>query len=472
MYYKSNLSYSKSNSFDWVTLSVYFSLVIIGWFMVFSTLYDDNNPYAFLDFTTPIGSQTLWVIISILIFLATLAIDWKFWNVLAFPIYGVTLLFLILVLIFGKEVNGAKAWFSFGFFSFQPAEWAKFGTALAVSSYLNFVKNPGAKDNTMMTSIALFVTPALLVLLQPDFGSSIVFLSFFILLYRRGMSPAIILLGISLAAVFIFSLLFSPFYVTIFLVVIGTLFMIFDSENIKRAFLYSSVILGVVVFMIIQGEKNSILIPTLIGFFTFLFFQLKEKKFKLPGILIPVVLVASTFAYGSNYVFDKVLAPHQQDRINVWLRPEKCDPQGSLYNLIQSKLAIGSGGFTGKGFLQGEMTKLNYVPEQSTDFIFTSIGEEQGFVGSVGVIILFSILLFRCVTIAERANLEFIRNFGYAVTGILLTHYVVNIGMTMGLLPVVGIPLPFISKGGSSLVAFTLMVGVLLKMDTARFRSN
>jgi len=183
-------------------------------------------------------------------------------------------------------------------------------------------------------------------------------------------------------------------------------------------------------------------------------------------------LVASAFSFMASFVFDNVLKPHQQERINVWLRPEKCDPRGSLYNIIQSKMAIGSGGLAGKGFLKGEMTKLNYVPEQSTDFIFTSIGEEQGFIGCVGIIILFTILLMRCFVIAERANLEFIRNYGYAVGGIFLVHFVFNIGMTMGLLPVVGIPLPFLSKGGSSLIAFTIMIAVLIKMDMARFRSN
>jgi rod shape determining protein RodA len=204
----------------------------------------------------------------------------------------------------------------------------------------------------------------------------------------------------------------------------------------------------------------------------YLFIQLKNRNFKILSFVIPVMVFSSIFSFGSSYVFDHFLKPHQQERINVWLRPEKCDPRGSLYNIIQSKMAIGSGGFAGKGFLQGEMTKLNYVPEQSTDFIFTSIGEEQGFIGSLGVIILFTVLLMRCIVIAERANLEFIRNYGYAVAGILFVHFVFNVGMTMGLLPVVGIPLPFLSKGGSSLIAFTIMIAVLIKMDMARFRSN
>jgi len=226
------------------------------------------------------------------------------------------------------------------------------------------------------------------------------------------------------------------------------------------------------IFLLYQNEQVFVILPALAGFGYYLFLLMKSRKFKIVGFVIPVLIFASAFSYTSSYVFDHFLRPHQQDRINVWLRPDKCDPRGSLYNIIQSKLAIGSGGFQGKGFLKGEMTKLDYVPEQSTDFIFTSIGEEQGFIGSLGVIILFTILLIRCIIIAERANLEFIRNYGYAVAGILFFHFTFNIGMTMGLLPVVGIPLPFISKGGSSLIAFSIMIAVLIKMDMARFRSN
>ncbi len=465
-------SLSKNKSFDWVTLSVYFSLVIIGWFMVFSTLYDPKVPYAVFDITSPIGAQSLWVVLSILTFLAVLTIDWKFWNTLAFPIYGTTVLLLILVLIFGSVINGAKAWFSFGFFSIQPAEWAKFGTALAVSSYLSFFKSTITKSNVFIISLALFLGPALLILLQPDFGSSLVYLSFFILLYRRGMSGAVLLVGIGAAAIFILSLMYSTFFVLVFLLFLSTAIFIFDIEKAQRAALFSLGILGVIVFLMYQKEQIWVLLPSLSGFVLYLFLQLKKRNFNILSLVIPIISIATLFSFTSSYVFDNVLKSHQQERINVWLRPEKCDPRGSLYNIIQSKLAIGSGGLTGKGFLQGEMTKLDYVPEQSTDFIFTSIGEEQGFIGSLGVIFLFTILLFRCITIAERANLEFIRNYGYSIAGILLVHFAFNIGMTMGLLPVVGIPLPFLSKGGSSLIAFSIMISVLVKMDMARFRSN
>ncbi len=465
-------SISKNKSLDWLSLSIYFSLVIIGWFMVFSTLYDEQNPYAFMDITTPVGAQTVWVTVSILIFLVTLTIDWKFWNVIAFPMYGISLILLILVLIFGKEINGAKAWFSFGFFSIQPAEWAKFATALAVSSYLSFNKSSITNTNVFLIALTLFLAPAALVMLQPDFGSALVFLSFFVLLYRRGMHPAIIIIGFIMAAIFIFSLLYEPSVVSVFLILIGAVVFFFNIENLQRATVFSLLLLAVTIFLLIQKEYFWIFLPPVLAFLTYAVIIFRKKDYKIITLVVVSISIFSAFGFGADYIFDNILKPHQKDRINVWLMPEKCDPRGSLYNIIQSKMAIGSGGLTGKGYLKGEMTKFNYVPEQSTDFIFTSIGEEQGFIGSVGVILLFTMLIIRCIIIAERANLEFIRNYGYAIAGILFVHFFLNIGMTTGLLPVVGIPLPFISKGGSSLTAFSIMIGVLIKMDMARFRSN
>lgn len=461
-----------TKSYDWIALSIFISLVSIGWFMVFSTLYDDTQPYAFLNPTTQIGAQTLWVVLTLFATPIILTIEWKFWFTMAFPIYAIAILFLILVLFFGKEVHGAKAWFSFGPFSFQPSEWAKFGTALALSSYLSFFKSSITARNTFIVSLAIFLGPPLLILLQPDFGSAIVFSSFFILMYRRGMSPWFLILGFGFAAIFVFSLIYNPITVLSFLLFLGYIVLLLELESGRRNSLIAVVILLIMVFLILQSEFLLLLIVPSIMFVIYAAINLRKRNFKVLVILIPVLAITASFSFGTAYVFDNFLKPHQKDRINVWLRPDKCDPQGSLYNLIQSKMAIGSGGLQGKGFLKGEMTKLNYVPEQSTDFIFTTIGEEQGFIGVLGVILLYTILIIRCITIAERANLEFIRNYGYAVAGILFFHFFFNIGMTMGLLPVVGIPLPFISKGGSSLLAFTLMIVVLIKMDMARFRSN
>jgi rod shape determining protein RodA len=461
-----------TKTFDWITITVYFSLVAIGWFMIFSTFYNESDPYRFLDLTSPMGAQTMWTLISIFVFFSVLVIDWKFWNILAFPIYGVTIALLILVLFFGSEINGAKAWFSFGFFSIQPAEWAKFGTTLALASYLSFFKTQSTTSYVLLVSFTIFTIPALLVLLQPDFGSSIVFFSFIILLYRRGLSPLIPIMIIASALVFIFSLMYNPYIVMVFLCFLGGSILCMDYEVIRQASLIIVGIFSVICFMMFQGEEILLILPAggLLAIYGFLTFR--KKKFRSFTATFLVVVLGSIFAFGSSFLFDNIVQPHQQERINVWLRPEKCDPKGSLYNIIQSKLSIGSGGLAGKGWLNGEMTKFNYVPEQSTDFIFTAIGEEQGFVGTMGVIILYSILLLRCVIIAERANLEFIRNYAYGVLGILFVHFIFNIGMTMNLLPVVGIPLPFLSKGGSSLTAFSIMIAVLLKMDIARYRAN
>jgi rod shape determining protein RodA len=467
-----NKALSKDKTYDWITLSVFFSLIVIGWFMVYSTLYDEQYPYAFLDINTPIGAQTMWVILSIFAFITVLTIDWKFWNALAFPIYGIFIILLILVLFIGKEINGAKSWFAIGSFTFQPSEWVKFSTALALASYLSFFKTAVTDTKVILVSYLLFLGPALLILFQPDFGSAIVYFSFFILLYRRGQSPWVIITGIGLACIFILSLLFGPYLVTVFLLFIAFCVFIFDLEKPRKALFISALVFLVMLFLLFQHEKIFVLVPSLIAFAVYLFLELRKKNFKIIGLIIPLIVAASSFGFVASYVFDNFLKPHQQERINVWLRPEKCDPRGSLYNILQSKMAIGSGGLQGKGFLKGEMTKLNYIPEQHTDFIFTSVGEEQGFIGVLGVILLFTILLLRCVIIAERANLEFIRNYAYGVGGILFFHFTFNIGMTMGLLPVVGIPLPFLSKGGSSLIAFSIMVGVLIKMDLARFRAN
>jgi rod shape determining protein RodA len=462
----------KNKSFDWVTLTVYFSLVAIGWAMLYSTTYNPDQPFAFMSISTIIGSQTAWLIISMLAFISVLTLDWKFWNTLSFPLYGISVMLLILVLIFGKEINGSKSWFSFGVLSFQPSECAKLGTALALSGYLSFLKTNIADRRTLITSFGIMIAPALLILLQPDPGSALVFLSFFILLYRKGLSPLVFILGFSFGGAFIFSLIFSPVIVTsIILCTVASVFLFYYFDSTRGLF-GTVLLIATEVFLYLQGEVSALIICPLAVALVFGVLHFLKKNFRLIVLSLPIAAIFIAFSFGSSYVFEKALKPHQQDRINVWLRPEKCDPRGSLYNIIQSKLAIGSGGLAGKGYLKGEMTKLNYVPEQTTDFIFTSVGEEQGFIGSVGVILLYTILLLRCITIAERAKLEFIRNYAYCVLGIILVHFTINIGMTLGIMPVIGIPLPFLSKGGSSLLAFSVMIGILVKMDMARFRAN
>ena len=459
-----------SKSIDWITLTVFFSLLIIGWLMLYAAVYDSNNPHAYLDFSSAIGKQTLWLGLAVATFVVVYVIEWEFWNSFAFPIYAVGILFLILVLIIGVEIKGARSWFSFFGLSFQPSETAKFATALAVSSFLSSYKIDIRNRNTLLISLGLIALPMLLILLQPDAGSAMIFLSFFILFYRRGLSVLVYILGISIAAIFICSLVFDPKIVTLFIAMISLgIFMYNIGQSWRSGVIFLIISFASILFYVrdLYWFGLGIILIALVVY-TFLMFQ--ERMFRIMTLVLPSLALAAVLAFGSSFAFENLLEPHQQDRINVWLRPEKSDPRGSMYNIIQSKRAIGSGGLKGKGFLQGDMTKLNYVPEQTTDFIFSTVGEEQGFIGSVGVIFLFTLLLSRIVIIAERAKNVFIQNYAYAVAGILFLHFFVNIGMALGLMPVIGIPLPFLSKGGSSLLVFTIMISVLLRMDMARFR--
>lgn len=453
---------------DWVTVSVYLALVFIGWLMVYSASVDTSETGSMISLEGLSGKHMIMLIISLFVFICALFIDWKFWDTFAYVFYALGIITLIGVLIFGLEIKGARSWYSILGFSFQPGETAKFFTALAVSSYLSSYKTNIDNLKSQLTAIGLFVFPAGLILLQPDAGSALVFFSFFILLFREGLSPIYYIIGLSAIGIFVFSLMASPSVVTFVLLGIGTIFL---SLNFKNKALWS-IIIGIAVLLSLifvpSDEYLYMLIAGLAGLGLVLLLQWDRRKVSNYVVLGGVIGIATLFSFGSNFAFEKFLEPHQQDRINVWLRPQLCDPQGSLYNIIQSKLAIGSGGLQGKGFMNGDMTKLNYVPEQSSDFIFSIIGEEQGFLGVFSVIVLFLLLLYRIIIIGERAKNNFIRHYAYGIAGIVFVHYFINIGMTMGIMPVIGIPLPFLSQGGTALIAFSLMIGVLLKMDMSR----
>ncbi len=460
----------KSKGYDWVSLSIYFSLLIIGWLMLYAAVYNEETPYAFLDFSSTIGKQTIWVGISLVVLICTLVIDWKIWNTFAYPIYMISILLLIGVLIIGTEIKGAKSWFTFSGFSIQPSEFAKFATALAISSFIAYHKSNIQNFRTMLTSMGLFGLPMILILLQPDAGSAMVFLSFFILLYRRGISSFYFLLGFSLILIFILSLIFGPIIVSIDTILVGLLFLMLSHHGNKKWRNTMLKVVGILLMTFLLYNINPLFALGLasFAFVIYFFVQFRNRNLRLVTLVGFGVVLAVLFGMGTSYAFDNFLEPHQQDRINVWLRPELCDPQGSLYNIMQSKMAIGSGGFQGKGFLEGTMTKFNYVPEQTTDFIFSIVGEEQGFIGGLGIILLFTILLVRITVMAERAKSPFIQNYAYCVAGIIFVHFFINIAMTMGLMPVIGIPLPFLSKGGSSLLGFTLLIGTLIRMDGDR----
>ncbi|MBK6544882.1 MAG: rod shape-determining protein RodA [Saprospiraceae bacterium] len=452
-----------ANNFDWITTGIYFSLLIIGWLSIYSVTYSQNINRDIFDLSVPITKQSVYIFIALLVFGLSQWVDDKFWHTFAYIIYGLGLLLLLLVLIFGTEIKGAKAWFNIGGFSFQPSEIAKFGTALALSSYLTYFKTDLKFFNYQLISFAIIFAPVLLILLQPDAGSAITFFSFFLLLFLEGLNEFYYLVFILLFTIFIFSFLFPISYVLLGLILLAILISWIYFKHFRFQWLiFALVFIGLIVanfyFPIYQVilAAISLLIISLI-------YVWKSKAERVSLLLLFGIAILSLFSYTTINFFN-TLEPHQQERIKVWLKPSECDPRGSLYNILQSKVAIGAGGFMGSGYLNGNMTKLKFVPEQSTDFIFSSIGEEQGFIGSLTVIVLFFVLIFRIVLMSEHSEKKFFSNFAICVAGLFFIHVLINIGMTMGLVPIIGIPLPFISKGGSALIGFSLMLGVLLRM--------
>lgn len=407
---------------DWVTVMLYAVLVLLGWLNIYASVYDETIRQSIFDFNLSPGRQLLFMAASVIIIVAILIIDMRFYDTFAYIIYGAVLFLLILVPIIGKEVGGNKAWLGIGSFGGQPSEFAKFATALAVAKFVGTI---GFRMDNLRNQFVLFVmivVPMLLILLQKDTGTALVFTSFLIVFYREGMSPFLIIVGIACAIIFILALLV---------------------EN--NIYLYAGI--GVI--------------------WAALIFFSRKKKFKRLAVLTIGALLVIGLLQSVDYVVDNVLKPHQQNRVKALINPD-ADPLGYGWNVTQSKIAIGSGGLFGKGFLKGTQTKFDFVPEQSTDFIFCTIGEEHGWLGSFVTIGLWVVLLFRIIFIAERQKNRFTRVFAYATLSIMLFHFAVNIGMTVGLFPVIGIPLPFFSYGGSSLWGFTIMLFILLKLDAHR----
>lgn len=426
-----------------------------------------------MDFVlrTSAGKQALMIGFSLVVFFLLTVIEWKFWRTVAFIIYGLTMAALILVLVFGSTIKGATSWFMLpGGFSLQPSEFAKFGTALALSAFLSSYSSDLNNQKTRLSSMAILILPATLIMIQPDAGSALIFFSFFLVLFREGMPVTPYIIGTLLFILFLSTMLLGSSNTVLVVLLLVTFFLV---SNLKKVNLYYYIGFAVFLAAMVACQQYgfevyafgvSVLALVGLSVYHWLFRQPRLGILSLSSAVIAVGVILSV-----NYAFNNILKPHQQDRLNVWLNPQKCDPQGSLYNVLQSKLAIGSGGFTGKGFLQGTMTKLNFVPEQSTDFIFCTIGEEQGFLGSLAIILLYTFFIFRFTVLAERQRNDFSRMYIYCVAGILFMHFFINIGMTMGLVPIIGIPLPFISYGGSSLMAFTIMVAIVLKLDSHRF---
>ena len=407
---------------DWISVCLYLFLLLFGWINIYASQYNDDQMILF-DFTQRHGKQLIFIVVAVFLSFIILIIDWKFFETFSYILYGGGIFLLISVFFWGNETGGATSWFEIGnYYKFQPSEFAKFTTTLALAKYLNTHNIRMQPIKTKIITFTIILVPLILIILQNDLGTALVFLSLILVLFREGLSGNILVFGLVIAVLFIITLLLDKF-------------------------IFSSIIIAIALII-------------------FLFSRRTKKE--LIVIISGLALVIS-FVFSVNYIFTKVLSPHHVERIDILLGRE-IDPQGAGYNLIQSKIAIGSGGFFGKGFLQGTQTRFDFVPEQSTDFIFCTIGEEWGFFGSLIFISIFIALLLRLIILAEKQRSKFCRIYGYGVASILFFHFAINIGMTIGLAPVIGIPLPFISYGGSSLIGFTTLLFIFLNLDSYRLQ--
>lgn len=450
---------------------------------IYAASYDFDNASIF-DFSEFSGKQFLWIGLSLLIGCVILLLDYRIYETYAYPIYGIVILILIATIFLAPDIKGSRSWLVFGPVSLQPAEFGKFATALALAKLFNsynFTLN--AKISNYFRALIIIFLPICLILLQRETGSALVYFSLIFVLYREGMSGLILLSVVCAIFFFVVAVKFSEplilniplgeFLVFLLIMLIFSAMLLFYcrdfiiARNVILGFIISGIIVailsvcgvtvnGVIYFCSILGVA---VVYTLIGMF-----HHRIEKFL---ISVSFVVVSILFLFSVNYVFGNILEPHQQTRIKVALGIEE-DLRGAGYNVNQSKIAIGSGGLTGKGFLNGTQTKLKYVPEQHTDFIFCTIGEEEGFIGSTAVLVLFTILILRLINIAERQRTAFGRVYAYCVVSCLIFHLCINIGMVIGLCPVIGIPLPFFSYGGSALWGFTIFLFILLRIDASR----
>ena len=400
---------------DWFTLTLYLLLIAMGWFSIYAAGFDGVHKAA-LDLSVNHGKQLMWIGVSLLIAMVVLIIDSKFYTTFSYPIYSAILILLLMVLVFGSTIKGSKSWITIGSFSIQPAEFAKFAANLALAKYLSSLNVNLKNIRSQIICFIIILLPVAFILLQGDVGSALVFSAFLLVLFREGLSPVYLISVVVLAILSILALL-TP---------------------------YLYIIAGVFIFCLIS-------------------WILLRRNRQIIFIIVTCFILAAGYVYTVDFIFQNILEKHHRDRINVML-----GKSGNDWNVNQSKIAIGSGGWDGKGFLSGTQTKYDFVPELSTDFIFCTIGEEHGFIGSFIVLALLFGLLSRILFISERQRSKFSRIYGYGVASILFFHITINIAMTIGLAPVIGIPLPFFSYGGSSLLSFTILLFILLKLDGDR----
>ena len=402
---------------DWLLLALYATLVIFGRVNIYAVGYEPGHSLGLFDLSRSAGKQLLWITTTLSLFFVVFFLEARFYQSLAYVFYGFTILLLLGTFLWGVNVGGHRAWFSWGG---QPSELVKLTCAMAVARYADEAYAQLTRRKTQLTLLGLVLLPIVLILLQGDLGSSLVFVAFIIVFYREGLFTELFLVGVAMVVIFVLTLLVPHTYL-----IVGTLSL------------------------------------------ALIFIGLVRRTWQKIMLVVLLTLGTLTLIEGANFLVEKVLKPHPQNRIKALVDPT-IDPLGLGWNVTQSKIAIGSGGLWGKGFLQGSQTKYGFVPEQSTDFIFCTIGEEHGWVGALLVIAIFLGLISRMLYIAEQQKVRFVRVYGYAVASILFFHFMINVGMTIGLMPVVGIPLPFISYGGSSLWSFSLMLFLLLKLDAEK----
>ena len=410
---------------DWTTVWLYGALVLFGWLNIYAAVYNPENPIPIISLSHNAGRQLLFIVASFILILIILFVDYKVYDSFAYIFYGFIILTLIGTIFLATEIKGSRSWIKIGTFSLQPAEFSKVFTALALARYLSTQNvNISRFRDAFVAGVMVFLPPVIIIM-QKETGSALTFAAFVAVFYREGLPGVYPALGIALAILFVVTIFFpNPIYI----------------------------IIGIIVLCVL---------------FWYLFLKRYERTQQNLIRLVGVFAIASMFVLGTGFFIKNVLQPHQQKRIQVLVDPDS-DPLGAGWNVTQSRIAISSGGAIGKGYLQGTQTKFDFVPEQSTDFIFCTVGEEWGFLGSLIVILIFSALLNRIINLAEKQRSKFARIYGYCVASILFFHLLVNIGMTIGLMPVIGIPLPFLSYGGSSLWSFTILLFIFLKLDAHR----
>jgi rod shape determining protein RodA len=466
---------------DWITISLYAFMIIAGWLSICGASHDFDSAGLFNPSGRP-GSQLIWLSFSVAIIFIVMMLDSNFYDVFAYVFYVVTLVVLLATIFVAPDIKGSYSWLVIGPFRIQPAEFAKFATALALARFMSEYGFKLITIRNLVLTILIIFLPMVLILLQKETGTALVFLAFFLVLYREGMSGYILLAGFCTVLYFVTGIKYADemmgitplgeLIVSCIILAITIILTAISSKDRHPALVLS----GGTLSCFLLALAGSFIFPVnfamvamgIIGLAVLYLIYFSLKKWVWHYVLIALFALASlAFLFSVDYMFDKMLEPHQQIRIRVSLGLED-DPSGAGYNVNQSMIAIGSGGLTGKGFLNGTQTKLNYVPEQDTDFIFCTVGEEQGFMGTVGVLILYAVFIIRLILLAERQNNAFGRVYGYSVASVFIFHIGINIGMVLGLTPVIGIPLPFFSYGGSSLLGFTILLFIFLRIDASR----